>query len=159
MNEHLNYKYQKNIITISLDFFESTNTLKFLTQLAGSGKLIYDSFKDRNYKTNIKRVFKFEFLSTENYCFNSFQKNLGRIFNSNFLEFKVSASPQFKNEIELLEYLCEKHDRYYEFSDDHRVYASGETSRQRILKMGEELKSKFPDDVKRCYGKAFGAQE
>jgi hypothetical protein len=65
-----------------------------------------------------------------------------------------AAKPLTENE-EMFKALLEKHDFYYEYSDDSRVYDRGKESHNNLKRVAKELGKKYEDWLAEAEKKLF----
>ncbi len=57
----------------------------------------------------------------------------------------------FANEWDLYKHLLSSHDWYYQFSDDHSVWSSGESVKNKIKQLKEKLAAENPTLAESLY--------
>lgn len=135
---------QNTVITVSFTRFGSTQTTDFLKSICGGAnvKVVEENkINYKRYRLSDKVKLSFTYSYYQESQARQFEKSLHVIFNPDYIEFKVSNVPMFKDDWEKYEFLVKHHDWYYAFSDDHRVWSSGESNFKEIkalrIKLGQ----------------------
>lgn len=131
--------YKKTVVTVTMPRFGCIPTFNFLKVLALSAIPEPDWDKKRWNKTGEFISVSFYFDVGQEAMANQFLSDLKRIFNPQNFRFSSQTINKFKDKWELFEYLLKNHDWNYQYSDDHRVWSSGESSFQQIKALRVEL--------------------
>jgi hypothetical protein len=129
------------IITVEMPNFGSNITIEFLTKLSCGAEIQH---VDRKPNENRKVKFVFE---ENNFRVVSFRHSLETIFKQGYL----TVSEEFKNKYNTIwEYyvdLINGMDWYFDYSDDHSVWAAGQAKLERIKSLIRELHKVSPEKL------------
>lgn len=130
-------KQQVYTVTIVYPQFGSIGTLQYLEFLAHSkGK--QDPVLNKKYRKSHTCVVEFEFMF--DYQVATFTKELNKIFNPSYLTVSIASKNRFNSDWDEFENMVNTHDRYYDYSDDHRVWAAGDENLKRIRDFANKLR-------------------
>lgn len=66
------------------------------------------------------------------------------------------VTKDFTEELQTLEDMLLKHDKYYDYSDDHSVYKKGEQEYSAICRLSEQLKiAGYSEEVQELFKKYY----
>lgn len=152
--------YKKTVVTVTVPRFGCRTWAEFLAKLA-SGAEKDESALDYVPRKRWERapdkvclVYSFDYYQRE-YGVTTFIKSLNQVFNPEFLSYTIREENEFKSNWELYEHLLKNHDWTYAYSDDHRVWCSGEAARKRINQLKEMLSTENMDKAEKLFKKYY----
>jgi hypothetical protein len=123
-------EYKNFVVTITVPHFGSGLVEKYLRELCHNSNFTTVPPKGRGVPTT--KTFVVKYSNYQSAMVNQFNNSLRQIFNPDYLKFTITEESRFQDLWQLYTHLLETHDWYYEMSDDHSVWRSGNSANNRI---------------------------
>jgi hypothetical protein len=145
-------EYLVYVVRVTVPAFGAKFHKEYVNNLStyGKGTEIFREVRQGRQMKKEQFSTTLEFRFTQDYQQRQFLSALTSTFRAGFLGIEERQERRFPDKVTLLKHLIDTHDWYYHFSDDHRVWSSGEAAGRRIKLLLEELKDSHPE-VKKYY--------
>jgi hypothetical protein len=132
-------QHKNTIITIHVPRLGSNAIIECLKQMGLGGDMVETTPKATRHKIQEHRTVQFTFDHYRRGMAKDFLNHLAKVFHPSYLRVASGEVNAFKNEWEFYENQLKNMDWYYAFSDDHRVWCSGEAAIAELKTLRENL--------------------